>query len=291
MTANLTATLQIAKRLYSLAEEHNDPALIVGAYECLASTLYFCGDFDAAHESAVLGVQIWRSGRVQSQVEELMAPGVVCLCFKALTEWHLGEAASYQVTIAEAVSVAKQLHDMHALVLVLYWSTYLACLEGDFAKVGRLASELMETSTRLTFATWLPHARVLRGWAQSVSGSIAEGMSSIEDGIFEYRAAGAILALPFFQALKAEALHLAGRTAEALGALEEGETVVERSGARIWCAELHRLRGVFLAAICADKTEIEASFCAAIRTANEQKSVSLTKRAESTYAAYQRGEL
>jgi hypothetical protein len=66
----------------------------------------------------------------------------------------LGEAASYQVTIAEAVSVAKQLHDMHALVLVLYWSTYLACLEGDFAKVGRLASDLMETSMRLTFATW-----------------------------------------------------------------------------------------------------------------------------------------
>jgi hypothetical protein len=68
----------------------------------------------------VLGVQIWRSGRVQSQVEELMAPGVVCLCYKALTEWHLGEAASSKVTIAEAASVAKQLHDMHGLVLVVY---------------------------------------------------------------------------------------------------------------------------------------------------------------------------
>jgi hypothetical protein len=77
----------------------------------------------------VVGVQNWRSGTVQSQVEELMAPGVVCLCYKALTEWHLGEAASYQMTIAEAVSVAKQLHDMHALVLVHYWSTYLAYLE------------------------------------------------------------------------------------------------------------------------------------------------------------------
>ena len=291
MTANLTATMQIAKRLHSLAKEQNDAALMVGAYECLASVLFFCGDFDTAHESAALGVQIWRSGRVQSQVEELMAPAVVCLCYKALTEWHLGEAASHQVTMAEAVGVANQLHDMHGLVLVLYWSTYLACLEGDFAKVGGLASDLMETSTRLTFATWLPHARVLRGWAQSVSGSIAEGLSSIEDGIFEYRAAGAILALPFFQALKAEALHLAGRTSEALAALEEGETVVERSGARIWCAELHRLRGVFLAAMCADEAQIEASFCAAIRIAKEQKSVSLAKRAEKSYAGYQKGEL
>jgi hypothetical protein len=53
-------------------------------------------------------------------------------------------------------------------------------------------------------------------------------------------------------------------------------------------AELHRLRGVFLAATDADETEIEASFSKAIRIAKEQKSVSLEKRAEATYAEYRR---
>ena len=53
-------------------------------------------------------------------------------------------------------------------------------------------------------------------------------------------------------------------------------------------AELHRLRGVFLAAMGADETQIEASFCEAIRIAKEQKSVSLEKRAEATYAEYRR---
>ena len=51
---------------------------------------------------------------------------------------------------------------------------------------------------------------------------------------------------------------------------------------------MHRLRGVFLATLDADETQIEASFCAAIRTAKEQKSVSLEKRAEATYAEYRR---
>jgi len=45
---------------------------------------------------------------------------------------------------------------------------------------------------------------------------------------------------------------------------------------------------LFLAAIGADEKEIEASFCAAIRIAKEQKSVSLQKRAEETYADYRR---
>jgi hypothetical protein len=83
-------------------------------------------------------------------------------------------------------------------------------------------------------------------------------------------------------------LHLADRSVEALETIREAERLAERSEARWWCAELHRLRGVFLAALGAKESEIEASFCAAIKTAKEQKSVSLAKRAEATYAEYRR---
>jgi hypothetical protein len=51
------------------------------------------------------------------------------------------------------------------------------------------------------------------------------------------------------------------------------------------CA-LHRLRGVFLTSLGADKTQIEASFREAIRIAKQQKAVSLTKCAGATYAEY-----
>jgi hypothetical protein len=88
--------------------------------------------------------------------------------------------------------------------------------------------------------------------------------------------------------MKAEALHLGDRTPEALEAIKEAQAIAARSGERRWCAELHRLRGVFLAAMGAHETEIEASFCEAIRIAKEQKSVSLEKRAEATYAEYRR---
>ena len=61
-------------------------------------------------------------------------------------------------------------------------------------------------------------------------------------------------------ALKAEALHLADRTSEALEAIEEADTLVEVFEGRWWCAELHRLRGVFLGTkLGADETRIEAS--------------------------------
>jgi hypothetical protein len=83
-------------------------------------------------------------------------------------------------------------------------------------------------------------------------------------------------------------LHLADRTSDALEAITETEALIEKFENRYWSAELHRLRGVFLATIGAEETQIEASFCEAIRIAKEQKSVSLEKRAEGTCAEYRR---
>jgi hypothetical protein len=71
-------------------------------------------------------------------------------------------------------------------------------------------------------------------------------------------------------------------------AISEAEAFVDKSEECWYCAELHRLRGVFLAALGAEETEIEASFSEAVRIAKEQKSVSLQKRAEGTYAEYRR---
>ena len=123
---------------------------------------------------------------------------------------------------------------------------------------------------------------------ESLRSGAADSDAVIEQGIGDLRANGVVLGLPGYLARKAEALYLADRTCEALEAINEAEALAERFENRYWCAELHRLRAVFLAAIGADEMQIEASFCEAIRIAKEQKSVSLEKRAEASYAEYRR---
>jgi len=284
----LTATMRIAKRVYSLAQRQNDPALMIGGYRALAVTLYFMGDFETAGRYATRGVQAWRSGGVESHVEEVTAPAVSCLVFAALSQWHFGQINSCKESMAEAISLAKDLNDMHALAAVLWNSGILGHHERNPDEVERQASALIEVSTRQNFAHFLAGGKVLRGWARSPSAKSAEGISWIEEGIEDWQATGATLRMPFFLALKAEALHLAERTSKALEAIGEAEKMAERSEERWWCAELRRLRGVFLAALDAEESQIEGSFCEAIGTAKKQKSVSLGKRAEATCAEYHR---
>ena len=94
--------------------------------------------------------------------------------------------------------------------------------------------------------------------------------------------------MPLWLALRAEALHLADRSREALESIDEAEKLVERSEERWCCSELYRLRAVLSAAMGADAAQIESTFQAAINTAKQQKSTSLRKRAETSYAEYTR---
>ena len=177
---------------------------------------------------------------------------------------------------------------MHALALALWHAGCLAHFERNPVEGERYSSDLIELSTRHHFAHWLVVGRILRGWALSALGNTAEGIVRIEDGIRDYRAMGAIRGVPFFLALKAEALHLANRIPEGLAVIGEADSLVDKYGDRNVRAPLQRLRGVFLAAMGAEEVQIEASFSEAIKTAKEQKSVSLEKRAEATYAEYRR---
>ena len=287
----LSAALGVAQRVHSLGIEQNNSAVMIGACQALASTLYYLGEFETARQYAMRGVQIWRSGGVQYNAEDLDAPAVVCLCYEALCRWHLGQVASCHQIIEEAISLAKELNETNSLAVALHFAAFLARYQRNPAEVERLASDLIELSTVQNFAFWLACGEVSRGWARSASGDTDQGIASINDGIRDYRATGSILITPCWLVLKAEALHLANRTSEALSALAEAEAVAQRTEERECFAELHRLRGVFLAAIGADEAQIEASFRAAIKIATEQKSTSLAKRAEATYAEYRREKL
>jgi tetratricopeptide (TPR) repeat protein len=286
-TGTMSAAMQIANRAYSLAKEQSDPALMLGAYRALASTLYYLGNFESARDYATRGVQISRSG-VQFPVEETDPPAVDCLTIMALCEWHFGEIDCSKSAMAEAISLAKELGNLVALAWATLTAGMLARLQNNPSEAESLASDLIELSTRRNLAVWLPAGNMHLGWARAALGDVPRGLSRIEETIQDFRRRGAVVFLPYSLALKAEVLHLAGRTSEALAAINEAEAVSDRSGVRCWSSELQRLRSVFLTAIGAKETKIEASFCEAIRIAKVQKSVLLERRAQETCAEYQK---
>ena len=115
----LPTTTQIAQRLYSLAQEQEDAALMIGACKALGMTFFFLGDFKAAQRYLGQGLELWRSTGVPSVVEEVDVRAVSCLCYKAECDWHLGEIASSHATLLEAMCLAKKLNNTHGIAEAL----------------------------------------------------------------------------------------------------------------------------------------------------------------------------
>jgi serine/threonine protein kinase len=179
-TGNAAAAMEFAKRLCSLAEEQKDSALMIGACAQMAGRTCGAGDFKTSRKYTTRALQIWRSGGGQSRYQEVDAQPVACLGLDAILQWHFGEIPSYLATIEEAISLAKQLKDMHGLAVVLSFGAMLAHCERNISEVERFASALIELSTRHSFAHWLPFGEVLRGWALGASGNTTEGLSWID---------------------------------------------------------------------------------------------------------------
>jgi Anaphase-promoting complex subunit 5 len=107
-----------------------------------------------------------------------------------MCEWALGEIASSHANVNEAISIARELNDMHALAMALSWAATLGYAESNPAEVDCLTSDLIELCTRHNFVHYLALGAIFRGWARSVSGNTAEGIPLIEQGIRYFRATG-----------------------------------------------------------------------------------------------------
>jgi len=122
----------------------------------------------------------------------------------------------------------------------------LLSLIGDNAVRGEWVDQLVELTTEQGFPQWRSVGTVYRGWAKVKNGDVAEGIRLMRSGLAAYRATGAELWMPQYNALLAGAHESAGQVEEGLALLGEALQIVERTGERWFAAELNRSKGELL---------------------------------------------
>ena len=72
---------------------------------------------------------------------------------------------------------------MYGLGLALWFTGFLGHFERNPGEEERVASDLIELSTRQNFASWLAGGEVLRGWARCALGDTAQGIPWMSGGM------------------------------------------------------------------------------------------------------------
>jgi predicted ATPase len=239
-TGELAAAFAVARRFYTLALEHADPATLPIADRMMGMSYHYLGDQTNAwrHIERMLSADVdpqRRSPLIRFWFDQKVAGRVV----QARILWLRGFADQAWRTVQSAVGDAEALADPATLCYALSHGGCLVALwVGNLAAAERYAEMLLDHSRKHGFAVWNDFASRLKGVVLVKTGDLDGGSPLL-------RAGEPNADLWFLTGLgqMAEALGQAGRFAEGIATVERG---LDRSQ-RGWLApELLRIKGELL---------------------------------------------
>jgi adenylate cyclase len=198
--------------------------------------------------------------------------------------WALGYADQALEWNREALALAEALSRPAPLANALSLTT----LVHMFVRAPRMAQESAEAAIAVATEHDLPfelaYGTFARGWALTQQGHLDEGIAAIRCAMAAFDAS-AYAARPRWFVFLAEACARSEGPSSALKVLADGSALMERSGERMFEAELYRVKGeLLLRQEAADPLKAEHCFRTAMEVARRQAGKSLELRATTSLA-------
>jgi len=279
MRANHQRARALAERMLDGAQRSGDRQALPAGHFLLGHTLCTQGELMAARdhleEAARLAASTPEASRLPDSPLVLSANGLleIVLVLLGLQDQaaRAAEAASRDI---------ERSHHPYPKAVAMALGVYAAVHRRDPALLRQRAAAAAALSERWGFQLLAAAATAPLGWAQAIEGDPAGGARLLRPAVARWAEAGSQASRPLLLGLLAEAEQLAGRPGEALRLLDDALAQVNRSGERVFEAELHRLKGESLLAVSPPRAaEAEAAFRTSIAVARRQGARLLEGRA------------
>jgi len=279
---NVRAAHQTARELgeqcLRWAQHVQDPALLLEAHRPLGITLFCLGEVASARAHLEQGIALYDPQQHRSHAFQYsIDPGMACCAYAAWALWLLGYAGQALQRSQEAILLAQE--HLLSLAQALSWAAWLHQLRREPHAAKECAERATVLCSEQRFPYFLAWGTVMQGWALAALGQGEAGMAQMRQGLAAHRATGAEEHRPFFLALLAEACGRAGQVEEGLSVLTEALAAVDKTGERVYEAELYRLKGELLQKQATAMGAVEECVRHAVSVARQQSAKSLELRA------------
>jgi predicted ATPase len=278
---------ELGEQLLSLAQAAQAPLLFVVAHYTLGFTWFCRGAMTQAQSHLEASAALYDSHQHRSYAFLYggQDPGVACRSYRAWALWLLGYPDQALQGMQNALALAHELSHPFSLVYALTYAARVHQLRREGPEAQAQTEAAMALATAQRFAQWLAQATILRGWALAEQGQGEEGIAQMRQGLATYGTTGAQVLRPYFLAMLARAYGTGGQAEEGRTALAEALAAVDKTGERLYEAELYRLQGEWLLARSWEHhAEAEACFRHALDLARGQQARSLELRAAMSLA-------
>jgi predicted ATPase len=264
---------ELAQQCLRMAQQADDPALLLRAHVGLGESLFWLGDVHAACPHLTQAVALYEvQSSHSSPVFYGHDPAVLAHTYTALSLWWRGYPDQALQAGQHALSLAQDLAHPPSVV----WAGFFLALVHQFRRETLAVQEQAEAVLALAAEHGLPFwqagGAILRGWSLTIQGQAATGLALMHQGLDAYHTTGAVLARPYFLALLADAYAATGQVAMGLERLAEALEVAHSNREHGFLPELYRLQGELLLRQADDKHGDEAAACyrRALRLAHQE---------------------
>jgi adenylate cyclase len=170
-------------------------------------------------------------------------PGVFSLSRMAVILALRGSPRQALEKVRDALTRAQEISQSFSLALAGIHAAWVHLLQREPRGAQQHAESTITLCAEHKFANFLGQATIFRGWALTEQGSHHEGIAEIRQGLAACRATGAVLFRPMYLAFLIDSCWKAEQTEEGLRVVEEAFAAGDKTGERVFEAEVYRLKG------------------------------------------------
>jgi DNA-binding winged helix-turn-helix (wHTH) protein/predicted ATPase len=298
MRAEHQTARELAEELFRVAQEAQDPELLIEAHYLQGNTLEWTGEYRAALTHLEESIALYDPHRHRSHALRYGSdPGVACRVHAMQILWLLGYPDRALMRAQEALALAEDFFHPNSVAYGLIGMAQIHHHRREWPAAQARGEALLAFSTEFGLPYFVAQGSIVLGAALAGQGHYAEGIAKMRQGLAAQRATGGQGLLQHWLIMQLEAYIETGQFEEGRNVLEEALTIRPQYGDRYWEEEVYRLNGELLLAEArrnaeaesgqkraAMEAEAEACFRRAIATAREQKTKSLELRAATSLA-------
>jgi tetratricopeptide (TPR) repeat protein len=200
-------------------------------------------------------------------------PKVLCLMYRALSQWILGRADLSLADCEQALALAGHLGHAYSSAQAEFYASWLYALMREPGRADVFALRAIASCEEGGFDFYGGLAQVIHGWATSFGPDPAAAIAEVSRGIEQVRAPEADICLSSFLPLLAEVHLRLGNIDEGLATMREAH---ELAAETFYAAERSRLEGDLRSA--SDPSGAAACYSRSLETARLQGSVAFELR-------------
>jgi predicted ATPase len=274
---------ELGEQLLNIAQQAQEPALLLEAHHELWANLCALGEFTTAWTHLEQGFAIYdpQKHKHHALLYGGHDPGVCCGYHAAEVLWLLGYPDQALQRSQDSLVLARELSHPYSTTHALFWAAWLHQYRGDEEVVQARVEEGMVLATEHGFPRWVGRGTVMRGWLLVEQGQKEAGIMQMLEGMTLRRAgATAVRDDTYYAVLLGEAYMKEGQSVEGLKMVTGALAKARQTESRTYEAELHRVKGeLLLRQAVADEEQAENCFQKAIDIARVQKARSWELRA------------